>query len=81
MAMRSRTGIRQVAGIGCKGVLAQLQGNAQVGIKSIINPKVATVQTGDVIPSVVIIKTRQKKATEARNHRIFGKVVIVKAGV
>ena len=32
-----------------------------------------------VILGVVMIKTRQKKATKARNHRIFGKVVIAQA--
>ena len=43
--------------------------------------KVVMVQAGNVIPSVGIIKTRRKKATEVRIHRIFGNVVIVKAGV
>merc|ERR1740121_2329143 len=32
-----------------------------------------------VIPGVVMIKTRQKKATKAGNREIFGKVVMVKA--
>ena len=33
-----------------------------------------------VIPGVVMIKTRLKKATKAELHRLFGKVVIVRAG-
>merc|ERR1711924_197447 len=32
-----------------------------------------------VIPGVVMIKTRQKKATKAGKREIFGKVVMVKA--
>ena len=35
---------------------------------------------GDSIGGSIVVKTRQEKSTKAEKHRLFGKVVIVKAG-